>query len=112
MPEAKVERVVFAIRKSAHFVEYAVLAVLLWHALWKPRLGDPRPWSWPLAGFVAVLVAFYAMTDEIHQMFVPSRQGSAWDVLLDTSGGVTGLLLAAAAYQRLARRRAQQLAGR
>jgi VanZ family protein len=39
------------------------------------------------------LAAFYACTDEFHQTFVPSRQGSAWDVLLDTGGASLGLLL-------------------
>ena len=112
LPAAQVEQIVFAVRKGAHFVEYSVLAILLWHALWKPRWGDQRPWSWPVAGFVTVLVAFYAASDEIHQAFVPSRQGSPWDVLLDMTGAVTGLLLAALAYQCLARRHARELAGR
>ena len=38
------------------------------------------------------LAALYAASDEIHQTFVPSRQGSVWDVLLDTAGAAFGLL--------------------
>jgi VanZ family protein len=112
LPAAQVERIVFTVRKTAHFVEYGVLALLLWHALWKPRWRDQRPWNWPVAGFVMLLVGLYAASDEIHQRFVPSRTGSPWDVLLDLSGAVTALLLAAYAYQWLARGRARELAGR
>jgi len=34
----------------------------------------------------------YAGTDEFHQRFVPSRQASGWDVLLDSTGAAMGLL--------------------
>jgi VanZ family protein len=112
LPQEKVERIVLAVRKCAHFVEYAVLAVLLWYALWMPHWGDQRPWSWAVAGFALALSVAYAGLDEFHQMFVPTRQGSVWDVLLDSSGAVAGLVLAALVYGWLARRRARQLARR
>lgn len=112
MPATQVEQIVFAVRKGAHFTEYAVLAVLLWHALWKPRWGDQRPWSWHVAGFVLLWTGLYAVSDEIHQAFVPLRTGSPWDVMVDMVGAMTGLLMAAVAYKWLARRRARALAGR
>jgi len=37
--------------------------------------------------------AGYAITDEIHQAFVPGRQAQATDVLIDTLGAAIGLLL-------------------
>lgn len=84
---------VFAVRKCAHLTEYAILAALVWRARRKPRRNDPRPWLWREAGFALVFTALYAATDEIHQTFVPSRQASVWDVLLDSLGAVCGLLL-------------------
>src|SRR5438445_784046 len=37
--------------------------------------------------FVAILIAaFYASSDEMHQIVVPSRGASIWDALLDTGG--------------------------
>lgn len=42
-----------------------------------------------IAFFVAVL---YAVTDEFHQIFVPSRQGQVLDVLIDSLGAALGLL--------------------
>jgi VanZ family protein len=102
---AEVELIVLAVRKCAHLVEYAVLAVLLWYALWKPAWKDPRPWSWTVARRALLLVALYAATDELHQTFVPSRQGAVSDVAVDTCGGAAGLLMTAAVYKWQGRRR-------
>jgi VanZ family protein len=105
----ELEVILLTIRKSAHFVEYAILAVLLWRALWKPVRHDPRPWSWSTGGLAVLMVALYAASDEIHQLFVPTRQASVWDVLLDTAGAMVGLLVTALIYRwwqrRCARRR-------
>jgi VanZ family protein len=83
---------VTVIRKGGHLAEYAILAVLLRRALRKPLKGDPRPWSWREAGWALVLVALYAASDEFHQSFVPSREASVRDVLIDTLGGILGLI--------------------
>ncbi len=80
------------VRKCAHLTEYAVLALLLWRALRKPRKGTALPWHWSEAGLALVLTAFYAASDELHQAFVPSRQASVWDVLLDSMGGALVLV--------------------
>jgi VanZ family protein len=34
---------------------------------------------------------FYAITDEIHQIFVPGRDGIVFDVIIDTFGAIFGL---------------------
>jgi VanZ family protein len=83
--------VMFA-RKCAHLSEYAVLALLIWRALRKPPEPNASSWRWPDAGMALSLAALYAASDEIHQTFVPSRQGSVWDVLVDTAGAAFGLL--------------------
>ncbi len=86
-------RVVFGVRKAAHVTEYGVLALLCWRARRQPIRGDVRPWCWPDAAFALALTATFAASDEWHQSFVPSRQGSGWDVLLDSGGAVLGLLI-------------------
>jgi VanZ family protein len=40
-----------------------------------------------------LLIAVYALLDEYHQSFVPSRTGTIYDSLIDTAGGLTGLIL-------------------
>jgi VanZ family protein len=92
MSEASVDRVVYGVRKCAHLTEFAILALLLWRAFRKPVKGDTRPWSWIEARNALIGVVVYASSDELHQYFVPSRQASIWDVLIDATGGALGLL--------------------
>ena len=79
----------FAIRKAAHLAEYAILGTLLFRAIRGERTG----WSWQWALAAIVIAALYAMTDEWHQSFVPSRTPSAWDVLIDATGATLGQVL-------------------
>jgi len=89
--EPVVEAVVFYVRKGAHVAEYAVLALLLWRAVRKPLWSRPRPWSNRQAAFVIGLTFLYAVSDELHQHFVPNRQGNPYDVIIDTAGATLAL---------------------
>jgi VanZ family protein len=91
MSEEKIERIHYIVRKTAHFVEYALLGVLAWRAIhFDPAFGSfsPRRQYW----FALLLCMLYASTDEFHQSFVPTRQPAVHDVLLDTCGAGFGLL--------------------
>jgi VanZ family protein len=88
-----VGRIVFGVRKLSHVTEYAVLALLCWRARRQPVRGDRRPWRWPHVAFAFAVTVVFASSDEWHQTFVPSRQGSGWDVLLDSCGAILGLLV-------------------
>jgi VanZ family protein len=68
------------LRKLAHFAEFAVLGVLL------ARAVRNLPAAFALA-------SLYAVTDEVHQLFVPGRAGSPLDWLVDAAGAGTGVLL-------------------
>ncbi len=103
-----VEEAVFYGRKFAHVAEYAILALLVWRALHNPGRSDPHPWSWPEAARAALLVLLYAAADEFHQSFVPSRDASLRDVLLDTSGAILALLFLWGLGRWRRRRRALQ----
>ncbi len=92
LSDATVDSVVLAVRKTAHVTEYAILTWWIWRALRRPVRRDPRPWEWR-SGWLAVAGAcLYAISDEVHQTFVPSRMGSVLDVLLDSAGALGGLL--------------------
>ena len=46
--------------------------------------------------FLAILIilsTFYGITDEIHQLFVPSRSSDIFDVLADFLGSIIGVLI-------------------
>ena len=93
--ETAVRRIVYAVRKTAHVTEYAILALLVWRA-WRNRARTssipPNPWRWSDAFVAVAFAALYAGSDEIHQLFVPSRDASFGDVMLDTTGAALGLL--------------------
>ena len=76
------------VRKTAHFVEYACLGGVL-ACLWRVVLL-----RWWQAGVLAgITAAVVASVDETIQLSVPGRTGQFSDVLLDTAGAVTGLLV-------------------
>ena len=91
LSEEQVDLAIFLVRKTAHLTEYAILGILIWRALRKPVKGETRPWDWRLTGWAVLWAGLYAGSDEFHQSFVPSRMGSIWDVLLDTSGAIAGM---------------------
>lgn len=86
--EATLVGVHFLVRKTAHFTEYAVLALLGARAFRTSSRHALRQ-RWWLASFT--LVAFVALVDEYHQSFLPARTGSIYDSLLDMTGGAFAL---------------------
>ena len=92
LADATVSHVVLLVRKCAHVAEYAVLALLVWRALRGPARPDSHPWRWAHAGLALLATTLYASSDEIHQLFVPHREGRFADVLIDASGATLGLL--------------------
>jgi len=74
------------VKKGGHMIGYALLALSFWYALeWK---SDKRWLAW----FLAVL---YAITDELHQSYVPGRHPSVWDVVIfDNLGALISLWVA------------------
>lgn len=82
----------FYVRKAAHLTEYAVLALLLARALRFGRRALPLPRLLARAWLLATL---YAVTDELHQRWIPSRTPKAGDVLIDSAGALVGLGLLA-----------------
>ena len=71
-------------KKGAHILEYAVLYLLLFRALSTlSRAGRTSRRAYLLPMLLAIL---YAISDEVHQTFVPSREGTIRDVLIDSFG--------------------------
>jgi len=80
------------VKKGGHMAGYGLLGLLYWRAL------DFRQHKRWMAWFLAVL---YAVTDELHQSFVPGRHPSLWDVVIfDNFGAMISLWLAAHSRKR------------
>jgi VanZ family protein len=84
------------LRKLAHFTEYAVLA-----GLWFRALSSGLRWrAWTVAAAALAISAGWAVVDEAHQWFTPSRTASLADVALDTAGALAAVLAAAPGWWR------------
>jgi VanZ family protein len=75
------------LRKIAHTAEYAVLGALLVRATGR-------------AGLAFALGTLYAISDELHQSFVPGRHGSLIDVAIDALGVAIGVVVWQSARSR------------
>ncbi|MFA5263046.1 MAG: VanZ family protein [Opitutaceae bacterium] len=84
-------RVHFLLRKGGHLFEYAVLAMLILHSARLSMRPIVASWSWKVAAFSFLAASAYAATDELHQVFVPTRTASLQDVLIDSGGALLGL---------------------
>jgi VanZ family protein len=73
----------FIVRKIAHFTEYAILGFLAARAFRTHQ-------RWFLISLALIVV--YALFDEYHQSFVPSRTASIYDSFIDMTGGLSALI--------------------
>jgi VanZ family protein len=66
--------------------------VLLWRAFRFHRVSV-RSSLWPQAAIALAVAIIFAVTDEYHQAFVPTRGSSPVDVMIDSCGAALGLAL-------------------
>ena len=91
--------------KVAHFAAYGLLGVLLTRAfagaVWAGYTVHSVLYGWAAA-------TVYALTDELHQAFVPGRTPSVGDGVADAAGAALGAFIALAVAQRALRERARR----
>ena len=76
------------IRKNAHFFAYFILSILNLNALkWSGFSG------YKCIGMALIISVIYAISDEVHQLYIPGRSGEVKDVFIDTSGALVGILV-------------------
>lgn len=96
---ARCDRLSFYIRKAAHFSAFAVLGVLTASAV--SRHTSSLKLTAVLSEAVCVL---YAVSDEIHQYFVPGRACRLFDIGVDSAGCTLFILITLAVIHRYRRR--------
>lgn len=82
-----VENLQFIARKSAHFIAYMVLGIILILLLLQFSNINKKP------QIALALCVVYAISDEFHQFFVPGRACQLRDVIIDSLGSLTGIVL-------------------
>ena len=79
-------RISHIVRKCAHYSIYLVLGVLVSLALGRHMAIGVRHFA-----ASQVWCTLYAISDEIHQIFVPGRAGRVFDVMIDSLGALCGI---------------------
>ena len=81
--------VTLIVRKTAHYSEYLVLGVLAF--LTTITFNKHKLYIRTSVAFVFCVL--YSISDEIHQHFVPGRACRFTDMLIDSAGSITAILL-------------------
>ncbi len=104
-----IENLQYVVRKCAHMGEYAVLGMFMLRAMyaygyqlaaigveekqsayniWREDIKIKKYWllSW-------ILGTLYAVSDEIHQLFISGRSGQISDVMIDGTGVIIGIFI-------------------
>jgi len=81
------------LRKIAHSGEFGVLAILIMRAISSLKQQHNRKLSFNVILIVIIIVILYAISDELHQGFVPGRVASPIDALIDSFGAILGLVI-------------------
>lgn len=77
----------YYIRKGAHIFEYLTLSVLIYNVFYIYNIKN-------IKYFINCgIVGIYAITDEIHQLFIVGRSGMARDVLIDMVGYIIATVI-------------------
>lgn len=98
--ETKTANLQLPVRKLAHFTEYGITALLIFILVCQ--------WTEPKRKVLLCIVLwilFTAAIDEIHQLYVPGRDGNIRDVCIDTAGGIFWLYLCTCYRKRTLRKK-------
>lgn len=106
----------YPVRKLAHFTEFAILGALVLNLLVQIKRRQLAtetlvpasalgPYIKRICAAAWSFATLYAVTDEIHQIFVPGRTGKPTDVLIDSAGILFGILIVALVLHLIAKRK-------
>ncbi len=84
----KVEDSTFYIRKTAHFTEYLILGILVLNLLSNYGKINKR-----MLLLALIFCYLYAVSDEIHQIFITGRTAKFLDTLIDGTGALIGITM-------------------
>lgn len=76
------------IRKTAHFLVYMLLGVLSYNAVRISKIP-----GYPRIVFALLICVLFAISDEMHQLFVPGRSGEVRDIFIDSIGAGVGIAI-------------------
>lgn len=86
--DEKIQELQLPIRKLAHFTIYAIGGLLITLLINQYNILTVQKII-----YSQLFITIYAITDELHQYFIPGRAGCITDVLIDSAGGLFVILM-------------------
>lgn len=86
--EINIDKFNYIIRKNAHFFGYLLLGIFISLLL---RVNGVRGFKLFIYSLITCIV--YAISDEVHQYFVPGRGPEIRDVIIDSLGSIIGITI-------------------
>ena len=84
--EEILEKYTTLVRKTAHFIIYLILGILVVNLLCEYNIKQIIL----ISLFICML---YSISDEFHQLFIDGRSGEIRDILIDTIGSLVGIMI-------------------
>ena len=90
IPSNNLPQAPFMLDRFFHLLEFLLFGVLFARAVKRTsKIGDRKIIFW----FSLLFVSLYALSDEVHQIFVPGRHADVFDLIFDGIGGFIGIKL-------------------
>ena len=86
--DEQIQALQLPIRKLAHFTIYAIGGLLVALLINQYKISTLRK-----VIYSQTFMTLYAITDEVHQYFIPGRVGIITDVLIDSAGAFLSILV-------------------
>lgn len=86
--EKLINKLVVPVRKTAHFLVYLILGILVLNLLKEFNISKSKSII-----LTIVICCLYACSDEFHQLFISGRSGNILDIIIDTLGSYTGCFI-------------------
>lgn len=86
--EEKIKTIEPVIRKLAHYAIYILGGILIINCMHVYEIYNKKEII-----YSAIIGIVYAISDEIHQLFINGRSGKIEDVIIDTIGILTGITI-------------------
>ena len=83
--EEILEKYTTIVRKTAHFVIYLILGILVINLFIEYDIKH-------LILISLLVCLLYSISDEFHQLFIDGRSGEVRDIIIDTIGSLTGII--------------------
>lgn len=84
----RVEDSTFLVRKMAHFTEYLILGILVLQLL-----SDYTKINKRMLIVSLIICYLYAVSDEVHQIFISGRTAKVLDTFIDGAGSLVGIVI-------------------